>query len=147
MKKILIAAQIALLCSTTACQKTNTQVAMEDNNDEIYMLLGNYAKAEEQGILVYKFNQETAQDTLISGDGISIHKVNPESGELTRIGYQPTGRHPRNFAITPNGKYVLVACMRSNEVQIYERNAETGLLKDTGKRISHNAPVCIKFIQ
>lgn len=83
----------------------------------------------------------------LSGDGISIHKVNPESGELTRIGYQPTGRHPRNFAITPNGKYVLVACMRSNEVQIYERNAETGLLKDTGKRISHNAPVCIKFIQ
>ena len=72
MKKILIAAQIALLCSTTACQKTKTQVAMEDNNDEIYMLLGNYAKAEEQGILVYKFNQETAQDTLISGvSGIS----------------------------------------------------------------------------
>jgi 6-phosphogluconolactonase (cycloisomerase 2 family) len=58
-----------------------------------------------------------------------------------------TGIHPRNFAITPNGKYVLVACRDSNCIQIFERNADTGLLTDTGKAIEIKEPMfvlCLK---
>ena len=40
-------------------------------------------------------------------DGIAIFAVNPENGTLAKVGYQPTGIHPRNFNITPNGKYLL----------------------------------------
>jgi len=37
-------------------------------------------------------------------DGIAIFAINPKNGTLTKVGYQLTGIHPRNFAITPNRK-------------------------------------------
>ena len=76
-------------------------------------------------------------------DGIAIFSINPQTGMLTKVGYQLTGLHPRNFAITPNGKYLLVACRDDNTIQIFERNANTGLLADTGKRINLGKPVCL----
>lgn len=81
----------------------------------------------------------------LKGDGIAIFKVN-SNGMLTPAGYQPTGKHPRNFAITPNGKYMLVACRDSNCIEIYERNLVTGGLKDTHKRINIDKPVCLQFL-
>ena len=45
--------------------------------------------------------------TRLKGDGITIFRVNG-NGTLTRVGKQSTGKHPRNFAITPNGKFLLV---------------------------------------
>lgn len=81
----------------------------------------------------------------LKGDGIAIFEVSSEDGTLDKVGYQPTGIHPRNFNITPNGKYLLVACRDTNEIQIYEREEESGLLKDTGKRIKMSKPVCVQF--
>ena len=80
----------------------------------------------------------------LRGDGISIYRVQ-KNGTLSRVGYQPTGTHPRNFIITPNDRYVLVACRDTNEIQIFFRNAETGLLSDTGNRIAMDRPVCLKW--
>lgn len=82
----------------------------------------------------------------LKGDGIAIFEVSSEDGTLDKVGYQPTGIHPRNFNITPNGKYLLVACRDTNEIQIYEREEESGLLKDTGKRIKMPKPVCVQFL-
>lgn len=82
----------------------------------------------------------------LKADGIAIFSIHPENGMLTRIGYQLTGIHPRNFAITPNGKYLLVACRDSNVIQVYERKADTGLLTDIHKDIKVDKPVCIKFV-
>ena len=76
-------------------------------------------------------------------DGIAIFSINPSTGLLTKLGYQETGIHPRNFAITPNGKYLLVACRDDNTIQIFKRNARTGLLTDTGKCINMGKPVCL----
>lgn len=81
----------------------------------------------------------------LESEGLAIFRVDPVTGLLTRIGSQPTGRHPRNFAITPNGKFVLVACRDDNQVEIYSRDESTGLLTDTNRRINLNKPVCLKF--
>lgn len=83
----------------------------------------------------------------LKGDGISIYRVNAENGDLQRVGYQTTGIHPRNFALTPNNKFLLVACRDTNEIQIFARDAETGLLTDTGKKITFNKPVFVKFME
>ena len=82
----------------------------------------------------------------LKADGIAIFSVDGETGMLTKVGYQLTGIHPRNFVMTPDGKYLLVACRDSNVVQIFRRDAETGLLEDTGKKIETSKPVCLKFI-
>lgn len=82
----------------------------------------------------------------LKGDGLAIFRVNPEDGTLSKAGYQPTGIHPRNFVLTPNGQYLLVACRDIDEIQIFARDASTGLLTDTGRRIKTTKPVCLKFI-
>jgi 6-phosphogluconolactonase (cycloisomerase 2 family) len=83
----------------------------------------------------------------LKNDGIAIFSRNPENGLLTRIGYQRTGIHPRNFNITPNGRFLLVACRDSNEIQIYTRNPHTGLLTDTRQKILLSKPVCVQFVK
>lgn len=81
----------------------------------------------------------------LQADGIAIFSVDQNTGALTTIGYQLTGIHPRNFIITPNGKYLLVANRDSNNIQIFERDMESGLLNNTGIEIKLSKPVCLKF--
>lgn len=80
-------------------------------------------------------------------DGISIFAIDPKRGTLKKVGYQLTGIHPRNFAITPNGKYLLVACRDDNKIQVFQRNATTGTLTDTSQHISVDKPTCIIFTE
>ncbi len=80
-------------------------------------------------------------------DGIAIFAVDAVNGKLSKVGYQPTGIHPRHFNITPNGKYLLAACRDSNRIQVFKRDAESGLLMDTHQDIITDKPVCVQFIQ
>lgn len=81
----------------------------------------------------------------LKNDGIAIFKINKQTGFLTKVGYQPTGKHPRNFAITPNGKYLLCACKDDNKIQVFSIDKATGTLKDTNQDISVNMASCVKF--
>ena len=78
-------------------------------------------------------------------DGIAIFTIDPKKGTLTKVGYQLTGIHPRNFAITPNGKYLLVACRDDNKIQVFRRDEATGKLTDTSLNISVDKPTCVVF--
>nr|WP_236263999.1 lactonase family protein [Dysgonomonas sp. Marseille-P4677] len=82
----------------------------------------------------------------LKGDGIAIFSINQTDGKLTKVGYQETGIHPRNFTITPNGKFLLVASRDSDTIQVFQINKESGLLEDTYKNIELDMPVCLKFI-
>ena len=77
-------------------------------------------------------------------DGLAIFKVDAQTGMLEKVGYQPTGKHPRNFNITPNGKFVLVADMNDNKIEIFGRNLQSGLLTKTNE-VEISMPVCITF--
>lgn len=81
----------------------------------------------------------------LQADGIAIFGIHPEEGTLTKVGYQLTVKHPRNFVITPNGKFLLVAGRDDNLIQVFSVNGETGLLTDTHQPIALNKPVCLKF--
>jgi len=79
----------------------------------------------------------------LKGDGIAIFSRNPETGILTRAGYQPTASHPRNFSITPDGHLLLAACRDGDVIQVFVRDSDTGLLEDTRHDIHVPHPVCI----
>lgn len=83
----------------------------------------------------------------LQGDGIAIFSIDKENGHLKKVGYQTTGTHPRNFAITPNGKFLLCACRDDNKIQIFHINPNNGMLHATGKEIHLSQPVCLKFIK
>lgn len=81
----------------------------------------------------------------LKDDGVAIFSINPVDGTLTKVGYQPTRRHPRNFVISPNGKLLLVASRDDNIIQVFSIDNETGLLIDTNQDIFISKPVCLKF--
>jgi 6-phosphogluconolactonase (cycloisomerase 2 family) len=83
----------------------------------------------------------------LQNDGIAIFGIDTNTGRLTPVGYQKTGIHPRNFILSPNGKYLLCANRDSNAIQIFAVNRQTGLLTDTGKKILLDQPVCLKWIR
>jgi 6-phosphogluconolactonase len=78
---------------------------------------------------------------------ISIFSINQETGILTFIDNQSTlGDHPRNFTLDQTGNFLLVANMLSNEIIVFKRNKETGLLTETGIKISVPKPACLFLI-
>jgi len=81
----------------------------------------------------------------LKAEGIAIFAVDSQSGLLTRVDYQPTAVHPRQFNITPNGRFLLCACRDSNKIQVFRRDPQTGLLSDSHHDIHISHPVCVQF--
>ncbi len=81
-------------------------------------------------------------------NNIAIFSIDANSGKLTALGYESTlGQGPRNFSIDPTGNFLLVANQLTNNVEIFHRNAHTGLLKHTGNSLQIPNPVCLKFLK
>lgn len=81
-------------------------------------------------------------------NNIAIFKIDPKTGKLSTVGYQPTlGKSPRNFNFDPSGNFLLVANQESDEIVVFKRDLKSGLLKDNGNRISVGKPVCIKWTE
>ena len=79
-------------------------------------------------------------------DGIAIFRVDPATGLVSPAGYQPTGIHPRNFTITPDGRLLLCACRNSGRIELYSINKKDGSLTHTGNDIAVPAPVCVQVL-
>jgi len=77
---------------------------------------------------------------------ISIFSINQTNGKLTLKGHQSTfGAIPRSFVIDPSGRYLIVANQRSNQVIVFKRNLESGLLLKTDVKIDVNSPAGLKM--
>ena len=80
-------------------------------------------------------------------DSITVFRVLPD-GQLRVIAHNPTmGQTPRDFNITPNGKFVIVGNQDSNEVKVFPLDAETGLFSFPGCSLEIPGPVCVLFYQ
>ena len=90
------------------------------------------------GKFLYTSNRGAAND-------ITIYKTSPD-GKLIQVGHQKVGAHPRNFMIDPTGRFLLVACKDSNQVQVYVINKNFGLLQDAGLKLDIDQPVCLKMM-
>lgn len=62
----------------------------------------------------------------LQNDGISIFDIN-EDGTLDKSGYMHTGRHPRNFMITDDGRFLLAACRDDMVIQVFRISKDGGL--------------------
>jgi 6-phosphogluconolactonase len=122
---------------------------------------GKFKRIQETTVVANEAKGEpSAADIHLSPDGkflyatnrgeantISIFSVDSK-GKLTLKKTMPTGgKGPRNFAIDPGGNYLLVAHQYTNDVIIFKRDQMTGLLENTGKKITLCAPVCLVFTE
>ncbi len=90
------------------------------------------------GKFLYATNRGTANDITCFAVG--------KAGKLTFKQQVSTGGDgPRNFAITPDGQYVLVAHQFTDNIVVFKRDTTTGMLSDTGKRLNIGSPVCLLF--
>jgi 6-phosphogluconolactonase len=81
-------------------------------------------------------------------NNIAIFAINATTGKLTAKGYQSTlGIKPRNFALDPTGKFLLVANQDTDNIVVFKRNKQTGLLKEAGDQIKVPTPVCLQFMK
>lgn len=91
------------------------------------------------GKFLYGSNRGEANEIVI----YSIAK----DGKLTLAGRQSSLINtPRNFAIDPTGNFLLVGNQNGNDIAIFKRDKNTGLLTSTGKTIQVDKPVCLKFV-
>lgn len=80
-------------------------------------------------------------------DSLAVYAVNPASGALRLVGFQPTlGKTPRNFACDPSGKYIVAANQDSNTVVVFKVDLKTGMPVPTGHQTEVPQPVCVRFV-
>ncbi len=78
-------------------------------------------------------------------DSIACYRIGSD-GLLTLCGiYATLGSGPRDFAMDPEGRFLLVANEKSNEVVVFGRNETTGALTPVGSPVSVHSPTCIVF--
>jgi len=80
-------------------------------------------------------------------NNIGVFRVDDKTGELIQVDVQSVkGIAPRNFAIDPKGKFLLVANQNSGTVLTFKIDYTTGRLDETGIETIVPTPVCIKFL-
>jgi 6-phosphogluconolactonase len=80
-------------------------------------------------------------------NSIAIFSIDQKTGELSAVGHESRGiKTPRNFAIEPTGKYMLVANQSGNSVISFRINQTTGELTPTGSSVEVGSPVCVRFM-
>ncbi len=78
---------------------------------------------------------------------IVMFAVDPRDGSLRQLQRRATeGRQPREFAIAPGGRQLLVAAQGEDRIVVIERDPATGLLGRTLQQVEVAAPSDLKFL-
>ncbi len=81
-------------------------------------------------------------------DDLTICSIDQKRGKLTLAGKQSSlGKSPRNFAIDPSGNFLILANQNSNNLFIFKRDQNTGLLSPTGYKVDIIKPTVVQFLR
>jgi 6-phosphogluconolactonase len=76
-----------------------------------------------------------------------IYQVDQHSGKLTLVGHQESGGDiPRYFTLDESGETLLAANQESNNIRVFKRDIESGLLKQIGGIDNIERPTCIALL-
>ncbi|WP_438481564.1 lactonase family protein [Oleiharenicola lentus] len=79
-------------------------------------------------------------------DSIAVFSRNPDSGLVALIEVVPCGgKHPRNFNLSPDAKWLVCANRDTNNLTVFKIDAITGKLTDTKQSVTVPQPVCVLF--
>ncbi|GLS90071.1 6-phosphogluconolactonase [Psychromonas marina] len=80
-------------------------------------------------------------------DSIAIYSVDQKSGLLKPLDYVKTGGlFLRHFALSPNQQWLLVAHQNSEQLCVFKRDVDTGLLSKTDNQLTAKHAVCVCFL-
>jgi 6-phosphogluconolactonase len=76
-----------------------------------------------------------------------VFRIDPEKGTLSFVQRIASGGSiPRHFAIDPTGRWLFAANHRSNNMQLFRVDAETGRLSAASQITGIYDPVCVVFV-
>ncbi len=79
-------------------------------------------------------------------DSIAVFARNQTEGTLTLVETVPCGgKHPRNFNLTPDGRWLICANRDTNNLVSFRVDAKTGRLTPSGHAVTISQPVCVLF--
>ncbi|HEY3388917.1 MAG TPA: lactonase family protein [Prolixibacteraceae bacterium] len=119
---------------------------------------GSFTTVESVSALPSGYDKpNTCADIHISKDGrflyasnrgfnsVAIFSVDPKNGKIVQIGQEPTrGDGPRNFTLSPDENYLLVANQNTQDIVSFRRDAKTGKLQ-FADQVKALKPVCLLF--
>ena len=115
--------------------------------DSLALKNPSYLTIADNGTFVY-----AVTETNDAQASLNTIRLNPRTGHMQLLGTTPTeGGDPcyvatnERLVLTANGRYLLCSCRDSNVIQVFERDAKTGLLTDTHQDIRLSKPVCVQF--
>jgi len=80
-------------------------------------------------------------------DSIAVFSVDSNTGYLSIIQHiSVQGHTPRNFNISPNGKFLIVANQDSHNVVLFTIDEQTGKLTATESSVQVTEPTCVKYL-
>lgn len=104
---------------------TSAAIKLHPNNQFLYTSNRGLNGSEEQSISAFKIDDQ---------------------GQLQLIEVQQVkGKIPRDFAISPDGKFLLVALQDSGTIELYHINQSDGSLSFADKNFKVPTPVCLVF--
>lgn len=120
---------------------------------------GNFTRINKLSTIPEDFEERNScADIQISNDGKYVYASNrghnsiaifsSHEGLLSRKHIEKVrGEWPRNFTLTPDAEnsYLVAANQKSDNITVFKRDAETGLLTFTKNEIAISKPVCVKF--
>ena len=78
---------------------------------------------------------------------LTAFAINPNNGRLTEVQHVSSeGVAPRNFAITPDGKFLLCGNQNSDEIVVFARDLENGTISRSQAALSVSKPVYFYFL-
>lgn len=132
-------------------------------NSTISVLLksnNKWERVQDISTLPADFNGDSfCADIHISNDGkylygsnrghnsIAIFSIDTKSNLIEFKGTVPVeGDWPRNFTLSPEGDFMLVANQKSGNISVFKINKKTGFPEYLNKEIKLPAPVCLEFL-
>ena len=125
---------------------------------KVHLETGILEKIDRKSSLPQDFTGESyGADIHISSDGKFLYATNrghnsiavfsvAEDGLLNLLEtISVHGDWPRNFALSPDENYILIANQNSNTITVFKRDSTTGLLAYTNNEYKMGAPVCLIF--
>lgn len=131
-----------------------------DNTVTVYAYDGDQGKLHELqtlDTLPPGSPENTAADIHVSAGGERVYVSNrghhsiavfavDDSGSLLRLGFPPCGGDwPRNFSLSPDGRFMLVANRFSNEVAVLPVEVGKSELGEPVTKVFLNQPTCVHF--
>jgi len=99
-------------------------------------------RVSKDGKFIYVANRDLKGEKR---DSVSVLKVLEDGGvELVQVAPAEVWI-PRNINLSPDGKWLLVAGQKSNEVTVFAVDPESGEIKFTGQRFEIPKAMCIEF--